>query len=76
MIMGRPPKYTKDEARKVQMQNWERWAKENYERLSIRVPQGFNERIAEAWKRKGYPSKRQFVIDSIEKNFGDDIDKQ
>lgn len=69
MTMGRPPKYTKEEARKAKIKNYETWAKENLERLSVRVPKGFNEKIQEAWKRKGYPSKRQFVIDSIEKNF-------
>ena len=69
MVMGRPPTQTKEEARKKQIEANERWAKKNQERLAVRVPLGFNAKIAEAWKRKGYPSKRQFVIDSIEKNF-------
>lgn len=44
-----------------------KWDKANYERLQTTVPKGFNEAIEEARKRQGYPSKRAWLIDIIEK---------
>ena len=44
-----------------------KWDKENYERLQTTVPKGFNEAIEEARKRDGYPSKRAWLIDLIER---------
>ena len=43
-----------------------KWDKANYERLQTTVPKGFNQAIEDAAKRKGYPSKRAFIIDAIE----------
>lgn len=45
----------------------QKWDKANYERLQTTVPKGTNEAIEEARKRQGYPSKRAWLIDVIEK---------
>ena len=45
----------------------QKWDKANYERLQTTVPKGFNEAIEEARKRQGYPSKRAWLIDVIER---------
>ena len=44
-----------------------KWDKANYERLQTTVPKGFKEAIEEARKRDGYPSKRAWLIDLIER---------
>ena len=44
-----------------------KWDKANYERLQTTVPKGLNEAIEEARKRQGYPSKRAWLIDVIER---------
>ena len=44
-----------------------KWDKANYERLQTTVPKGMNAAIEEARKRDGYPSKRAWLIDVIER---------
>ena len=43
-----------------------KWDAQNYERLNLMVPLGMNEKIDQAVKMQGYPSKRAFCIEAIQ----------
>lgn len=63
--MGRPRKYTPEEAKKVRNKQHNAYKKANYERLVEDVPIGTRERLKEA-SAKEKITKRQYVISALE----------
>jgi len=43
-----------------------KWMAENCDRVYLRVPKGYKQKIEEAAKAQGYESKRAFILDAIE----------
>lgn len=63
--IGRPPKYTKEEAKKVRNKQHNENTRRNYDFLQTWVTKGMNERIAEACKKENM-SKASYVISALE----------
>lgn len=64
-IMGRPPKYTKEEAIRAKAKRNNEWVSKAYERTTVCLPAGFKEKINQAAK-KNNTSKRQIIISALE----------
>ncbi len=65
--LGRPPKYTKEEAEKRNYERHKAWDKANYERMTIYLPIGMRARINEAAQKNGL-TQRQFMLKIIEES--------
>lgn len=63
--MGRPPKYTPEEAKRARNKQHNAYSKATYERLSEYVPKGMVLRLKNASEKEGI-SKRQYVITALE----------
>ena len=63
--MGRPRKYTKEEAKKARTRQHYAYARSAYERLVEDVPKGTIQRLKDA-SAKENTSKRQYVISALE----------
>ena len=42
-----------------------KWVKANYDKIVFTAPKGFNDKLTEAYKKAGYKSKRQFIIETL-----------
>lgn len=63
--MGRPPKYTPEEAKKARNKQHNAYSRATYERLVEDVPKGTIARLKEASAKENI-SKRQYVISALE----------
>lgn len=63
--MGRPRKYTTEEAKRARNKQHYEYAKSTYERLVEDVPKGTIQRLKDA-SAKENTSKRQYVISALE----------
>lgn len=63
--MGRPPKYTKEQAKKERNKQHNIYRRQKYDHLQANVPKGMNQRIREACNLEN-TSKDSYVVSALE----------
>ena len=63
--MGRPPKYTKEQAKRARNLQHKDYMVTTYENVQAYLPKGTNQRLKDAANFEGM-SKRQYLLSAIE----------